>query len=171
MAFKSPVYMENHEGTANKYYLMYQMDNGNFRTYHAGIGNAPQKHDYPIGDWDKKYDEKNKKGYKPMPIPSHISGLSSSLLDQIKKGTPAAPAAAPTPSVPKPVVAKPAPVAGNKEHEKKLEAVITIIKNSTKNVDDFDINAAMDIRRRFKRTGQLTVGDMKELNRLYQTYR
>jgi len=53
----------------NKFYDMFDTEDGKFRAEYGRVGTSPQKRVYPIGQWQEKYNEKLKKGYKD------ISGL------------------------------------------------------------------------------------------------
>lgn len=47
----------------NKFYNMKDLDNGTFEVEYGRVGATSTKLSYPISDWNKKYNEKLKKGY------------------------------------------------------------------------------------------------------------
>ena len=47
----------------NKYYYMEDLHNGNFKVSYGRVGGSETVLTYPISQWDKKYNEKLKKGY------------------------------------------------------------------------------------------------------------
>ena len=47
----------------NKFYYMEDLNNGIFKVTYGRVGNSERVVTYPISDWDKKYNEKIKKGY------------------------------------------------------------------------------------------------------------
>lgn len=47
----------------NKFYYMEDLNNGTFKVTYGRVGNSERIVTYPISDWDKKYNEKIKKGY------------------------------------------------------------------------------------------------------------
>lgn len=47
----------------NKFYYMEDLNNGTFKVTYGRVGNSERVVTYPISDWDKKYNEKIKKGY------------------------------------------------------------------------------------------------------------
>lgn len=47
----------------NKYYYMEDLNNGSFRVQYGRVGAKETILTYPINEWDKKYNEKIKKGY------------------------------------------------------------------------------------------------------------
>lgn len=47
----------------NKYYYMENLNNGTFKVRYGRVGASETTLTYPISDWDKKYNEKIKKGY------------------------------------------------------------------------------------------------------------
>ena len=47
----------------NKFYYMEDLNNGMFKVEYGRVGTAGQVVQYPISQWDKKYNEKIKKGY------------------------------------------------------------------------------------------------------------
>ena len=47
----------------NKYYRMLANDNGTFTVEYGRVGASCQTRTYPISQWDKKYNEKIRKGY------------------------------------------------------------------------------------------------------------
>lgn len=47
----------------NKYYYMEDLNNGSFKVSYGRVGGSETTLTYPISDWDKKYNEKIKKGY------------------------------------------------------------------------------------------------------------
>lgn len=50
----------------NKFYNMHDNDNGTMTVTYGRVGSSSVEKDYPISDWDKKYSEKTKKGYKDV---------------------------------------------------------------------------------------------------------
>lgn len=50
----------------NKYYNMIPNSNGTFTVKYGRVGLTEVVHTYPNSDWDKKYNEKIKKGYKDI---------------------------------------------------------------------------------------------------------
>ncbi len=58
-AYLLMVTIDNH----NKYYKFEENTNGTFTVSFGRVGATPQKHDYPMTAWDKKYMEKIRKGY------------------------------------------------------------------------------------------------------------
>lgn len=61
----------------NKFYYMEDLNNGTFLAEYGRVGSASSKVTYSIRDWDKKYNEKLKKGY---------IDVSESLRQDIQKG-------------------------------------------------------------------------------------
>lgn len=61
----------------NKFYYMEDLNNGTFLAEYGRVGSASNKVTYSIRDWDKKYNEKLKKGYVDV---------SESLRQDIQKG-------------------------------------------------------------------------------------
>ena len=61
----------------NKFYYMEDLNNGTFLAEYGRVGSASSKVTYSIRDWDKKYNEKLKKGYVDV---------SESLRQDIQKG-------------------------------------------------------------------------------------
>lgn len=61
----------------NKFYYMEDLNNGTFLAEYGRVGSASSKVTYSIRDWDKKYNEKLKKGYVD---------ISESLKQDIQKG-------------------------------------------------------------------------------------
>ena len=47
----------------NKYYYMTDLNNGSFKVQYGRVGGSETVLTYPMRDWDKKYNEKIKKGY------------------------------------------------------------------------------------------------------------
>lgn len=50
----------------NKYYHMTELDNGNFLAEWGRVDKTHSEKEYPMYEWDKKYNEKTRKGYKDM---------------------------------------------------------------------------------------------------------
>ncbi|MEM1094342.1 MAG: ADP-ribose polymerase [Bacteroidota bacterium] len=50
----------------NKFYDMQDLDNGTFEVTYGRVGNRPSIRHYPITQWDKKYREKVRKGYRDV---------------------------------------------------------------------------------------------------------
>jgi len=51
---------------SNKYYRMTDLDNGNFTAEYGRVGVTSATLTYPISQWDSKYNEKIKKGYRDV---------------------------------------------------------------------------------------------------------
>ena len=66
MEDRKPVYLVNVEGDGNhnKYYRMLaNPDGASFTAEYGRVGSSQQTRTYPIQQWDKKYNEKIRKGY------------------------------------------------------------------------------------------------------------
>lgn len=66
MEDRKPVYLVNVEGDGNhnKYYRMLaNQDGASFTVEYGRVGSSQQTRTYPIQQWDKKYNEKIRKGY------------------------------------------------------------------------------------------------------------
>jgi len=50
----------------NKFYHMFEQNDGNFKVVYGRIESTSIEHSYPMSDWDKKYREKTKKGYNDI---------------------------------------------------------------------------------------------------------
>lgn len=50
----------------NKYYDMFELDNGNFKVEYGRIGVTKQTKEFPMSKWDSTYRDKVKKGYKDV---------------------------------------------------------------------------------------------------------
>ena len=61
------------ENNNNKFYYMENLNNGNFRVTYGRVGSAETVLTYPISLWDKKYNEKIRKGY--IDVSEKISGI------------------------------------------------------------------------------------------------
>lgn len=61
------------ENNNNKYYYMEDLNNGNFKVRYGRVGGSETVLTYPISLWDKKYNEKIKKGY--VDVSEKISGI------------------------------------------------------------------------------------------------
>lgn len=62
--FKYLVMVEGSEGNHNKYYRMLaNPDGASFTVEYGRVGSSQQTRTYPIQQWDKKYNEKIRKGY------------------------------------------------------------------------------------------------------------
>ena len=59
----------------NKFYYMEDLNNGTFKVTYGRVGNSERIVIYPISDWDKKYNEKIKKGY--IDVTEKISAIKS----------------------------------------------------------------------------------------------
>lgn len=63
----------------NKFYYMEDLNNGNFRVTYGRVGSSERVVTYPISDWNRKYNEKIKKGYidvtEKIATKKHVSEL------------------------------------------------------------------------------------------------
>ena len=61
------------ENNNNKFYYMEDLNNGSFKVTYGRVGATETVITYPISLWDKKYNEKIKKGY--IDVSEKISGI------------------------------------------------------------------------------------------------
>ena len=61
------------ENNNNKFYYMEDLNNGSFKVTYGRVGGSETVIRYPISLWDKKYNEKIKKGY--IDVSEKISGI------------------------------------------------------------------------------------------------
>lgn len=68
------LFMANPDANNNKYYQMKDNGNDTFTVEYGREGAKPQTRTYNLSNWDKKYDEKIKKGYKDI---THLKQVST----------------------------------------------------------------------------------------------
>jgi len=56
----------NGDGNNNKFYKMTEQNNGTWLAEWGRVGYTGQTQIYPMNQWDKKYNEKTKKGYQDI---------------------------------------------------------------------------------------------------------
>jgi len=162
-AVKDTIYMTNTTGGSNKFYEMTDLGNGKWKARWGKIGGTPSNMEYDMSVWDKKYQEKIKKGYKVIRTTKNTSTPSAA---------PPPVSTAPPKKMPMvPMSGPPKKVEIDPKWEKKVKEIGDTVRKSKRSAMTVDLQMLRDIEKRFFQTGTLTKKDMQDLNTLYTQYK
>lgn len=162
---KDTIYMTNTTGGSNKFYEMTDLGNGKWKARWGKIGGTPSNMEYSNTVWDKKYQEKLKKGYKVIRTTPNTGKPAPA-----SPSTPSAPMQMPKPKAIPPST-PPKKVEINPKTAEKMKLVGDVVRKSKKSALTIDLQLLRSIEKQFFQTGELEQKDIDNLNMLYKQYK